>query len=133
MPGAKRNAFAVGWLPSAALAPVAPTASTTQASWIGTWKHPHGAIEITRSVFHGRLQIEGFMLVPRVQGFHNGEISAQVLPEKNSITFDGWMRFGVVEDYCKVRMRRVGPYLLVEDNRDCGGVGVSFTGLYRRR
>jgi hypothetical protein len=30
-------------------------------------------------------------------------------------------------------MRRVGPYLLVEDNRDCGGVGVSFTGLYRRK
>jgi hypothetical protein len=30
-------------------------------------------------------------------------------------------------------MQRVGPWLVVEDNGDCGGAGVTFTGLYRRK
>jgi hypothetical protein len=34
---------------------------------------------------------------------------------------------------CAVRMRRLGPYLLVEDNRMCGGLNVTFRGLYVRK
>ena len=34
---------------------------------------------------------------------------------------------------CKVRMHRIGELLLVEDNGNCGGVGVTFTGLYHRK
>jgi hypothetical protein len=30
-------------------------------------------------------------------------------------------------------MRRIGQLLLVEDNGNCGGVGVTFTGLYHRK
>jgi hypothetical protein len=30
-------------------------------------------------------------------------------------------------------MQRIGPWLLVEDNSNCGGAGVSFLGLYRRK
>jgi hypothetical protein len=33
---------------------------------------------------------------------------------------------------CRVRMQRVGPWLVVGDNGGCGGAGVSFTGLYDR-
>jgi hypothetical protein len=33
---------------------------------------------------------------------------------------------------CMVRMQRVGIWLLVEDNQQCGGSKVTFTGLYRR-
>ena len=36
------------------------------------------------------------------------------------------------DDGCKVRMQRIGPWLLIEDNGSCGGAGVTFTGLYRR-
>jgi len=32
-----------------------------------------------------------------------------------------------------VRMQRIGPLLLVVDNTDCGGAGVTFTGLYHRK
>jgi len=37
------------------------------------------------------------------------------------------------EQGCRVRMQRIGPWLLVEDNGDCGGSGVTFSGLYRRK
>jgi hypothetical protein len=30
-------------------------------------------------------------------------------------------------------MKRVGPYLLVADNMQCGGMNVSFTGTYVRK
>jgi len=30
-------------------------------------------------------------------------------------------------------MQRIGPWLMVEDNGGCGGAGVSFIGLYRRK
>lgn len=33
---------------------------------------------------------------------------------------------------CKVWMRRVGPWLVVDDNLACGGLNVSFRGVYRR-
>lgn len=136
MPGAKRHIFTEGWLPSTALTPVAPKASTAMSDWIGTWEHPHGTIEIKPGGIGGRLQIEGFMLVPTAHDFHNGAISAQVMPAKDLIAFqdDGWMPFDkVCEDACRMRMQRVGPLLLVEDNGDCGGAGVSFTGLYHRK
>ena len=34
---------------------------------------------------------------------------------------------------CKVWMRRLGPYLLVDDNNACGGFNVTFRGIYRRK
>jgi hypothetical protein len=30
-------------------------------------------------------------------------------------------------------MQRIGAWLLVTDNGGCGGAGVTFTGLYRRK
>jgi hypothetical protein len=135
-PAAKRPSLTKGWLPSTALTPVAPATSTSVSDWIGNWEHPHGGIEIKPGGIGGRLQIEGFALVPTARDFHNGAISAQVMPAKDSIAFmnDGWIPFETVcEDACKVRMQRIGPYLLVEDNGGCGGAGVSFTGLYHHK
>lgn len=76
------------------------------------------------------------MLFPTARDFHTGRISAQVMPVTASIAFidDGWMPFEtVLEGARKVRMQRIGPDLLVEDNSGGGGAGVSFAGLYHRR
>lgn len=69
-----------------------------------------------------------------------GEISVFV-PESDSelaFTID-WenvaqeYEYGDPNDgYCRVRMHRDGPYLVVTDNYRCGGMNVTFTGLYRR-
>jgi hypothetical protein len=37
------------------------------------------------------------------------------------------------EGGCRVRMQRIGQWLLVEDNSGCGWAAVTFTGLYRRK
>jgi hypothetical protein len=33
---------------------------------------------------------------------------------------------------CKVWMRRLGSFLIVDDNMNCGGMNVRFTGVYSR-
>ena len=41
---------------------------------------------------------------------------------------NGSVAFDKGEEYdCKVRLRRLGPYLLVKDNTMCGGMNVTFT------
>jgi hypothetical protein len=81
------------------------------------------------------LQVEGVMVVPLAREVRTGAIEAQVMPGKDTIAFldDGWLPFETkCEDACRVRMQRIGQWLLVEDNGGCGGPGVTFTGLYRR-
>jgi hypothetical protein len=36
------------------------------------------------------------------------------------------------EGECRVRMQRIGPWLMVQDNGECGGAAVTFSALYHR-
>ena len=72
------------------------------------------------------------MCAPRTaaRDFHNGSFEAHVKPQGDTITFeDDGRNYG---SGCKVRMQRIGPWLLIEDDGGCGGAAVTFTGLYRR-
>jgi hypothetical protein len=134
-PLAKKQVWARGWLPSSALTPVAPMPSPKTEDWIGTWYHPGGEINIARGDA-GKLHVAGEMTVPTARDFHNGQFEAQVTPQNDTIAFvdDGSVPFDKTdEDGCRVRMQRIGPWLMVEDNDSCGGAGVSFIGLYRRK
>jgi hypothetical protein len=129
-PLAKKQIWANGWLPSAALTPVAPMPSPKLSDWIGTWCNPGCRIEISNGD-GGKLRIEAEGLFPTARDFHNGAFRADVAPQDNAIAFaDDGTNYG---DECRVRMQRIGPWLLVVDNSGCGGAGVSFTGLYRRK
>jgi hypothetical protein len=37
------------------------------------------------------------------------------------------------EDMCGITLRLVGDFLVADDNGDCGGVNVTFDGVYRRK
>jgi hypothetical protein len=134
-PVKKKQAWTDGWLPSAALTPVAPMPSPKASDWIGTWDHPHGSIEIRRGA-GGKLHIQGEMIVPGARDVHTGEIEAEVMPGKDAIAFtdDGSIPFEKTDGgECRVRMHRIGPWLVVEDNSGCGGAGVTFMGFYHRK
>jgi hypothetical protein len=81
-PLAKKQIWATGWLPSAALSPVARMSPTKASDWIGTWYHPGGPIEIKQGA-EGKLHIEGGMTVPTARDFHNGDFRAEVTPEND--------------------------------------------------
>jgi hypothetical protein len=133
-PRAKKQIWTRGWLPNAALTPVAPMPSPKASDWIGTWSQPGGDIEI-KKIAGGKLSVEGEMVVPTAHDAHTGEIAAKVIPGKDTIVFvdDGSTPFEKTDEgTCRVRMQRIGPWLMVEDNEGCGGAAVTFTGLYRR-
>jgi hypothetical protein len=135
-PRAKSQRWTTGWLPSAALAKVEPMPEPAPADWLGSWEHPGGGLAIKKAA-DGKFSIEGDQVVPAGRDLNNGSIHARAAPKDGIIAFvdDGSTPFERPNqgDECRVRLQRIGPSLLVEDNNDCGGSGVSFTGLYHRK
>ncbi|HET7886670.1 MAG TPA: hypothetical protein VFL62_10620 [Bradyrhizobium sp.] len=125
-PLAKKQVWATGWLPSAALTQVARMSPTRPEDWIGKWYHPGGPIEITPAK-GGKLHVEGGITVPTARDFHNGDFAADVTAAADMLDF-----VSANDESCHVQMQRIGPWLMVGDNGGCGGAGVTFQGLYRR-
>lgn len=131
-----------GWLTSADLAPEPPARPPV---WIGEWRRVEASIAIKAAATPGMLAIRGeatfgSMDPDRVKrgAVNVGEISGDVTPVDGGLSFAMGDKGAVpvtkaAETDCKVWMRRVGPWLLVDDNRQCGGVNVSFSGLYARQ
>ena len=130
-PVSNKRIWATGWLPGAALTPVAPMQSPKTTDWVGTWRQGQryvggGLVEIKLNG-GGKLHVDAGILVPTARDFHNGDFQGDATQEGDTLSFaDSY------DDGCRVRMQRIGPWLLIEDNGVCGGAGVTFTGLYRR-
>ena len=79
--------------------------------------------------------IHGEQVYPAAQDVHNGVIDATAKPANGLLQFaeDGSVPFdkAAVDATCLVRMQRIEALLVVEDNAQCGGVMVTFTGFYR--
>ncbi len=91
--------------------------------WLGSWAHPGGNIDIKRGE-SGKLSIERQQFVPTAHDLHTGEVQTQVAPQKGTLAFvdDGSIPFEKTDEGgCWVRMQRIGPWLMVEDNDSCGG------------
>lgn len=128
-----------GWLTSADLAPEPPAKPPV---WTGDWRRVEANIAIKAGARPGMLAIRGdatfgSMDPDRVKrgAVNVGEISGEVAPVDGGLSFAMGDEGAVpvtkaAETDCKVWMRRVGSWLLVDDNRQCGGANVSFSGLY---
>jgi hypothetical protein len=134
-PLARKQDWTNGWLPTSALSPVAPAPAPKDSDWIGEWVHPGGSIRISEGN-PGMLKISGLQTYPAKLNVHTGVLDAEVKPAQAMIVFadDGSTPFDKADEgQCLVRMQRVDKWLAVEDNEGCGGVMVTFTGLYRRK
>jgi hypothetical protein len=128
------------WLPADALAfdkaePVA------LADWLGHWRHSNNAHDGT--TYHegditvkagntGTLQIEGAAnhWDKGREAAHPSAIKSDVTPAGNRVSFTDH------GSDCKVQMQRLGPWLIVRDDQQCGGGGdfenATFSGVYTR-
>src|SRR5579864_675225 len=117
-----------GWLAAARLAPAGDRAG---ARWAGAWRTGAGQSVTLRERGAG-LAITGAAVwggaVPSraaAGGVNTGAIAARATPHGQRLAFGAGTG-------CAGRMWRLGPYLVVADNRRCGGMNVTFTGVYRR-
>lgn len=98
--------------------------------WLGVWQNDHAKIAIQS--FDGRtLEATGNALwVGGVPGTsHFGDFRVSGIPENGVISTDA----GYGETGCQVAMRVVGDFLFAADNQRCGGMNVTFDGIYRFR
>jgi hypothetical protein len=126
-----RGSETVGWLPADRLNVSETTASPTPASWLGAWGFYDNSLRLSRGRGAGALRVEGDATWVGVNpgNVHVGEVSGEAAPAGNVLTVGD----GDGEYDCRLTLRLVGPYLLASDNKQCGGVNVTFDGVYRRK
>src|SRR5579859_4041080 len=83
-PLSNKRIWATGWLPTAALTPVAPMPSPKATDWVGTWRQGQsyvggGLVEIKRS--GGKLRVDAGILVPTARDFNSGDFQGDATPE----------------------------------------------------
>ncbi len=133
----------IGFLPLSELKEI-PRSSNAGSAWLGTWRRSAEAEIKIEPEAGGKLKILGSAtfgaLDParvRRGAVNLGELEGTVAqPRTNVIAIgDGWdgsQPMGDDRSECRARLRLFAPYLVVEDNGGCGGINVSFTGVYIR-
>lgn len=125
-----QGAPTVGWLETASLDIQPAAANPPEQAWLGTWQDgPENTITIQ--------QDEARSLAVSGEAYWQGSVAGTV----NTGHFSGpaWLRGNhlvvVDENFspCIVSMDLVGPYLIVRDTHQCGGMNVVFDGVYQKR
>jgi hypothetical protein len=133
-----------GFLPSGALS-IVPLPPPKPEDWLGTWTRiEEGEITI-KALAGGKLRVDGEATFgardpERVKrgAVNLGSLEGEAMPKGNTIALgdghDGTKNPLSLDmgGECLARLRLYGRYLVVEDNLGCGGMNVSFVGVYVR-
>jgi hypothetical protein len=133
-----------GWLPRAAVQIVPPQPAPAR-QWEGKWRRDREARIVITSQ-QDDVQVSGDAIwgshdPQRVKrgAIHVGELNGKGRPrgQELAIGYDpDQSAFPSAKDAapedCAAKLELYGRYLVVEDNRGCGGLNVSFTGIYVR-
>jgi hypothetical protein len=138
-----------GFLPHAQLAAPPPEKPVNvSAAWTGEWRSGDEQTITIKPKGDGRIVVHG----DATYGGHDpervkrgavnaGQIEAEVSIADGAAAFasdgDGTtqpfeFKGPNDDDVCRVKLWRLGPYLVAADNVRCGGMNVSFTGVYRK-
>lgn len=115
----------VGWLDLNNLDVSEEPSSPVPARFVGEWTFYENTLNI-RAKNEFLLAVDGQAFWRGLgDNVHVGEVAGEATTFRNALT--------VEEDACRVTAHVVGPYLVVRDNKQCGGANVTFDGVYRKR
>lgn len=98
--------------------------------WLGEWKYALNTINFTNNKLAGYLNLTGNAYWKGVgDNIHIGELDGRYQPKNGVIEYSD----GAGEYDCRASLRLVGEFLIVADNMNCGGVNVSFSGVYIKK
>ena len=128
-PGAKRET--VGWVRADSLqikTSLTEAAAAKPEAWQGKWTYyKHAGLNIKKKGkslgYDGKAEWDGGSGNVNV-----GDISGMMTPQANKALLDE----GTEDSACKLELSLLGSYLVAKDNNQCGGLNVSFRGVYRR-
>lgn len=127
-----RGRLTSGWLPANA---VTVTSRNAAATWAGHWRRDSADITIDRGTKPGALKLSGNATwgehdpVRRANGAVNyGGFDGEAAPAGDHVSYAGQD----AGDECKVTLRLIGTYIVAADNWQCGGLNVTFSGIYRQ-
>jgi hypothetical protein len=120
----------VGWVRNQDLAVEAETALPA-ADWLGVWKEVYkGPGEIAIAQQDGAMRVEGETRWIGQNTEHFGDIAGMLAVAGRHAHLGPVTGTKAYE--CGADMVRIGEFLIVHDNENCGGVNVRFDGLYTR-
>ena len=123
-----------GWVPGARLA-ATPVPAAGLPAWVGMWKNGDNSIRLRAKGAALEASGEAFWpsanppLADRPGGPNLGDMSGVARPKGNQVVFAD----ASDPSACSVSLTLLGDVLLASDNNACGGMNVSFTGVYRRK
>lgn len=103
-------------------------------AWVGRWREGDDVIRLTAK--GDTLNVDGQAYWPSAHpstrqfpgGPNLGDLSGTARPTGNVVTFAD----SGDPQACRATLRLIGDVLVAADNRNCGGMNVSFSGVYRR-
>ncbi|MGI8669155.1 MAG: hypothetical protein ACR2J3_04810 [Aridibacter sp.] len=104
------------------------TDNSAENGWVGEWKYADGNIKITPFKVLDNFKIYGTAMWGAGNNVHVGEIDFSAEAKNNKI-----IKPADDEYDCQVKMQKLGKYLIVSDNKNCGGVNVTFDGVYLKK
>jgi hypothetical protein len=129
--GQKRST--IGWVDASVLTPAAPAPQA--GDWTGHWSRTFGDAEATIERKGKRLtaSLSASAEGARPDNVRTGGADGDLVPngDRAELTNSG-------DAACRVHLRRLGRYLIVNDGADddanspCGGIGVTLNGVYVR-
>jgi hypothetical protein len=119
----------VGWLKAGDLNFWPINKDPGLAAWYGTWRYGENEIKFESTRVRGYLNVIGTAFWKGLgDNIHIGELSNRGKVVADRVEYSD----GDDEYDCKATIRMVGQFLVVRDNMNCGGVNVSFSGVYRK-
>jgi hypothetical protein len=126
-----KGAETVGWIKSENLEMLETSRNPAEKDWLGDWRFYKNRIVIAKSKTTALLDITGDATWEGQAGnVHVGELDESAKP------LEYLLKLGEndTEEYaCKVSMWLLGKYLVVSDNLNCGGLNVTFSGVYQKK
>ncbi len=118
----------VGWINSDEIS-AQQDLSRPPHNWVGRWKYASNEIVI-KETQGGKMHVYGTAFWQGLgDNVHIGEIDYLGIPGNRTLDVgDGDDQYD-----CRVKLRLLGKYLIVSDNMNCGGLNVSFNGVYLRK
>lgn len=127
----KKGSETVGWIAVENLEFVKTDKIPEMKDWIGDWSYYDNSISIKPAKKARFFDVKGNAFWKGLgDNVHVGELDSTLKPDGNVLQVGE----GDEDEYaCKVTMRLVGKYLIASDNLNCGGVNVSFSGVYLKK